>query len=664
MKKMKILAWAVAVTILASSCNKYLEVVPDNTMKLENVFATKEEAYNALAKAYSYIPRDHMTHESTALLGDETVGRIDADMQNGTGNLRGERIMRGLQTTGSPLLGTWSGTGAGKQLYRAIRSCNVFLQYVDGVRHLSDDEKKDWRAQVTFLKAYYHFLLLRQYGPIIISDKVIDPDALSDDLFQKRSKVEEVFDYIIDQMDGVLEDLPEMRPEADLGMIDQVGAAAIKARILLYRASPIFSGNREFFDDFYDPSDGQKFFDVNATEEQTREKWGKALTAINEAIALAEGQGKKLFTSNPDKQYLMDTAFFRINPVNLRLLYDLRMIVTTPWNDELLWGNSNVTNTDQGEIADAMNIRLPAEQPEGIKELAGYSWQWLACTYQMAERYYTANGLPIDEDQTYNYNGRGDLCITPGAVDPEYPPLAGILQPNTSTVNLYMNREMRFYANLDITGGYVRTHYQTIPVLMMYSTAGGLKEQVQRTDYLCTGIGIQKMTHPESMSDHPYRVVRYPWPIIRLADLYLMKAEALNEYQATPDQGIWDAVNLIRRRAGIPDLEDVYNNSSIVKPASYGKHLTKQGMRDIILRERSIELAFEGHHFWDLWRHKRAHREFSAYIQGWHVRGSAASTFFVLEIVQPRKFIIRDYLWPIDLNELNTNGNLTQNPGW
>ena len=663
MKKINFYICMIAVMFVATACSEYLQVVPDNTMKLENIFSTKEEAYNGLAKAYSYLPNENMCNESMVLMGDETLGRMDADYQNNTGVMRGERIMRGLQTTGSPIFGTWTGTGSGKNYYRALRACNVFLSYLDGVRYLTDIERKDWRAQVTFLKAYYHFLLLRQYGPIIISDKVIDPDAMSDDLFQYRSKVEDVFDYILNLMDVALIDLPEIRPEADFGMIDKVGAAAIKARVLLYRASPFFSGNREFFDDFLDPTDGKKFFDVNATEEQTKDKWRKASTAINEAITLAESQGKKLFTSQPDKVYLMDTAFFRLNPENLRLLYDLRMIVTTPWNDELLWGNSNVRNTDQGEVADAANIRLPAEQPEGLKELSGYSWQWLSASFQMAERYYTKNGLPIDEDITYNYNGRTDLFLTPQATDPEYPGIAGIFQPNTTTVNLYWDREMRFYANLDFTGGYVRTHYQTIPVLMMYGTPGGYKETVNRTDYLATGIGFQKMTHPESMSDHPYRVVRYPFPIIRLADLYLMKAEALNEVDGAGPE-VWNAINLVRRRAGIPDVQDIYTNSSIAKPDVLNKHTTKEGMREIILRERSIELAFEGIRFWDMWRYKRAHREFSSYMQGWNARGAQASTFFVLDALQARKFQIRDYLWPIALNELNTNGNLTQNPGW
>jgi hypothetical protein len=521
MKGINISIWTIAAAILSSSCSKYLDVVPDNTLKLENVFATKEDAYNALAKTYSGLPNDNWTNESMVLLGDETIGRIDEDYQKNSGVMRGERIMRGLQQVGNPVLGTWSGSNGGKNYYRAIRTCNVFLQYINGTRYLSDNELKDWRAQATFLKAYYHFLLLKQYGPIIISDGVIMPDAQEDELYQKRDKVEKVFDYILDLIDGSIKDLPEMRAESDLGMIDRTGATAIRARILLYRASPFFSGNREFFDDFYDPTDKEKFFDVDATEEQTLQKWSNAVAAINEAITLAEAQGKKLYVCEKNP-YLMDTAFFRLNPVNMRKLYDLRFVVAAPWNTELLWGNSNASMYSDGELADAMNIRLPQEQAEGIKEAAGFSWQWLAATYQMAERYYTANGLPIDEDITFNYNTRMDLYTTPPVTSPDYRPIAGIMQPNTPTVNLYMNREMRFYANLDLTGGYVRTHYQTIPVYMMATTPGGLKETINKTDFLATGIGVQKMTHPESMSGAWQRVVRYPMPIIRLADLYLM----------------------------------------------------------------------------------------------------------------------------------------------
>jgi hypothetical protein len=648
--------------ILLGACSEYLNVVPDNTMKLENVFATKEDAWNGLAKIYSYLPEDNMTHTTQNSLGDELIGRIDPAVQDATGNLRGERIMRGLQMTGSPLLGNWSGSVGGKPYYQAIRSTNVFLQYIQNTRNLSDVERADWIAQAKFLKAYYHFLLLQKYGPIILSDMVIMPDAVSDDLFLSRSKVDDCFDYIIKLMDEAIPDLTEISGMLYLGMVDRITAASIKARIMLFRASPFYSGNRQFFDDFLDPVDGKPYFPVNDSEARTKEKWNEALTAVNEAIALCEKNGKGLY-HYPKTVYVKDLPYYELNPDKMQTYYNLRMVIVDPWNDELIWGNSNIAYGSDGELAQSTNIRLPSDVgiSEGDFNSAAFSWQWMAATYRMTERYYTENGLPIDQDNSFNYNSRHDFITTPGVEDPSYPSIAGIMQPNQLTLNLYMNRELRFYANLGITGGYFRSHFEIIPTYMMQGTSGGYNPSVNSTDFLCTGIGLQKLVHPESRSSNWQRVVRYPFPIIRMADLYLMKAEILNEIKDAPDSEVWNEINKIRLRAGIPTVEDSWT-SEFAKTKN--KHTTKDGMRDIVLRERSIELAFEGSRFWDMIRHKKAHTEFSTPIQGWNYRGTSPATFFVLGVIQSRRFTTRDYLWPIDLDELNTNGKLIQNPGW
>lgn len=644
---------------LLYSCSDYLNVVPDNVLKLENIYSTKEEAYNALAKIYSYLPHDYRTHETMWALGDEYIGRIDESVQNNTGELRAERIMRGLQVTGDPILGTWSGTNGGRPLYEGIRNCNIFLTYIGQTRNLTELEREGWRAQATFLKAYYHFLLLQQYGPVIISDKEVTPEAKPDDLFQYRSKVEDVFNFIITLLDQAIPSLLERSEDNNLGQVDRIVATSIKARILLFRASPFYSGNKEIFGDFLD-RDGQPFFPINDSPEQTKKKWEEALTAIDAAIALAKANGKDLF-HYPKEPYVKDRNFVALNQAKMKTYYDLRMLVVDPWNDELLWGYSNIDVYNQGEIAHSTNMRLPAGY-EGDINQSGSSWQWMASTYRMTERYYTENGLPISEDLSFNYNARHDAYVTPGVEDPAYKEIAGLMQPNQKTINLYVNREMRFYANLAVTGGYFRSHFEIIPVQMMAGTDGGYNPSINQTDFYCTGIGIQKLVHPESRSNNWQRQVKFPYPIIRMADLYLMKAEALNEIKDAPDQEVWDAINLVRKRAGIPDVETVWSNPTLARTVN--KHTTKAGMRDIILRERSIEFAFEGSHYWDMVRYKRAHIEFSTPIQGWNYKGTTPNTFFTLGIVQPRKFTMRDYLWPIHLDELNTNANIKQNPGW
>ncbi len=652
-KKLLIIFSIITITIIPS-CSDYLDVVPDNTLTLEDLFKTQEEAWDALAKVYHYLPRIHRTHETMSLASDEWLGRLDLD--ENAGQLRGTRIMRGLQSATSPILGSWSGNDAGRPYYIAIRQANVFLENIDNVPDLSEDERKNWKAQVKFLKAYYHFLLVQMYGPVVIVDEMIPPDASREQLFQKRSKVEDCFDYIIGLIDEAIPDLVERTPVTLLGQVDQMVAKAIKARIMLFRASDFFNGNMEYFGDFYD-HDGQPFFPM----EYDREKWKDALDATNDAIEAAESNGLSLYEY--DKSiYVFDREDYAMNPENLQTLYDLRMVITDPWNSEVVWGFSNIDVYDQGELAHSSNMRLPQGYGGGVTNEPSFSWQWLGATYRMAERYYTANGVPIDEDLSFDQATQWNVTQVPGIDEPEYQDLAGIMQPGAETINLYLNREPRFYANLAITGGYWRTHSVRINTMMYARSDGGYNSAQHSTDFYETGIGVKKFVHPESKSGAWQRTIKYPYPIIRLADLYLMKAEALNEYNSAPTEEVYEAINVVRRRAGIPDVQDVWSDASIVRNAD--KHKTKEGMRDIILHERGIELAFEGQRFWDMIRTKRAVMEFSTPIWGWNYQGETAADFFNLEVKQSRRFTITDHLWPIDLNEMNTNSNLIQNPGW
>ena len=637
-----------------SACNDYLDVVPDNTLTLEDLFKTQEEAWNALAKVYSFMPRNDLTHESLWTAGDEYLGRLD--LNENTGNLRGIRLMRGLQSPTSPILGSWSGTNAGKHLYRAIRQTNVFLELIDRVPDMTEAEKKNWKAQVKFLKGYYSFLLIKRYGPIVLADELIAADATKDQLFQKRAKVDESFDFVIKLMDEAIPDLTERVPSTLLGQVDQIAAKAIKARVMLFRASPFFNGNREYFGDFFD-HDGEPFFPLD----YNKEKWKDAIDAIDAAITACESAGIELYT-NSKPPYLFDREDFADNPEKLQTLYNLRMVVVDPWNNELIWGFSNINVYSQGELAHSTNMRLPVGYGDGVVNAPEYSWQWMGTTYRMAERYYTENGVPIEEDVNFDMDKKWELTVTPNANSPEYRELKGIMQPGSETINLYLNREPRFYANLGITGGYWRTHGVRIRTMMYAGRDGGFNSSQHVTDYYEAGIAIKKLVHPESKSGAWQRTIKYPYPIMRLADLYLMKAEAYNEYYDAPTPQVYDAINKVRQRAGIPDVQTVWSDPTIVK--SVNKHQTKEGMRDIILQERGIELAFEGARFWDMIRTKRAVNEFSTPIWGWTHTGTTGATFFNLEVKQLRRFTITDCLWPIDLNEMNTNSNLIQNPGW
>jgi hypothetical protein len=75
-----------------------------------------------------------------------------------------------------------------------------------------------------------------------------------------------------------------------------------------------------------------------------------------------------------------------------------------------------------------------------------------------------------------------------------------------------------------------------------------------------------------------------------MADLYLIKAEALTQYLLSPAQKVYDAINKVRCRAGISDIKEVWADPALVKTVD--KHKTEEGMIETILRERDTASLF------------------------------------------------------------------------
>lgn len=191
-------------------------------------------------------------------------------------------------------------------------------------------------------------------------------------------------------------------------------------------------------------------------------------------------------------------------------------------------------------------------------------------------------------------------------------------------------------------------------------TPGGKKGS--SNDYLITGYGLKKFVHPDSQGDSYANLVSYPWPLIRMAELYLNYAEAYNEYHG-PAAEVYEALNEVRQRVGLPKVEDAWSDASLARTP--GKHESQNGLREIIQQERLIELAFEGHRYDDIRRWKQAETYFTTPVKGWSANESEIERFYTLINVGERSFIApRDYFQPIQTEELSRNPNLIQNLGW
>src|SRR5438105_14780725 len=99
-----------------------------------------------------------------------------------------------------------------------------------------------------FLEAYYHFLVMRQYGPIPLMDNTIPVNAPLPQTKVKRLPVDSVVNYIANLMDSAATRLPValLTPSIELGRITVAIAKSMKSRVLVYGASPLFNGNSDY----------------------------------------------------------------------------------------------------------------------------------------------------------------------------------------------------------------------------------------------------------------------------------------------------------------------------------------------------------------------------------------------------------------------------------
>ena len=146
-----------------------------------------------------------------------------------------------------------------------------------------------------------------------------------------------------------------------------------------------------------------------------------------------------------------------------------------------------------------------------------------------------------------------------------------------------------------------------------------------------------------------------------MSDLYLLYAEALNEVDG-PTEQVYALVDAVRAKAGLAGVQESWRLYSSM-PA---KPETKDGMREIIHRERRIELAMEGQSMWDIRRWLEGTKVWNGKTYVWNVKGKLPEAYYSKTPLDYAymKFSQRDYLWPISQNQLSINPNLTQNYGW
>lgn len=594
----------VAATLLVTagsltSCN-FLDVVPPEQAQLKDATKTENSTLGFLYSCYAAVPN---TPEYS---GKTENGGVDEYVIPGEwGGPSIAMATNNFSTAGSP---EWKWGN----YYRYIGQCHLFLQQLEKTNVISEEKKVQWRAEANFLIAYYHFLLLQFYGPVPINDRYIDMDTPSEN-FPGRSHFDYVVDWIANKLDTeVIPYLPDTREGDEWGRATSLIAKAIKARMFLYAASPLWNGSFPYSEADWQnttwetPGYGKSI----VSHSYDPSKWERARIACQEALDAALSAGHELYndmeyytTADPNRALpyipgLVDTgAEAEAAKEFKKRVMMLRYMVTTrvdQGNREIIWGKWG----GFGATADAsMPLKVIRNTSSGWNE----GWGGISPLLSTITNFYTKNGkLPAkDPSYTPKNNWYKSAGLTGEGEAASYRP---------NIINIHLNREPRYYAWMAFDGGdYGIKLYDGQPLMLNMrshdapNTTGARGGQgydpTQIRNRSLTGFLSQKFVYPliQKTASSTVGNSSYPAPIIRMAELYLNLAEceaALSELNSnnTYRSDAFTKLNQIRKRAGVPDLTE--------------NMITESGMKlvDWILHERFIELWGEGHRYYDIRR--------------------------------------------------------------
>jgi hypothetical protein len=590
---MKIKIITVFLILILSGCiEDILDRKPLNMVSETDVWASEKlvdiylvALYNAIPFGFDrngYIYEAHMTDESSHPYAGVTI----------------------VNNYGNQTLSLNTG------MYTWIRRANYFLEMVPTAA-ISEDKIKQLIAECRFLRAYYYFDLVKKYGGMPIIEEVQTFDGDLEALLTPRNKEEEVYDFILKELDAAIADLPGTRDAANANRVIKVTAQALKSRVALYAGSIAKYGTIQL----------NGLVGIPASKANTY-----FTSSMNAAKSVMDDGRYKLYT----KQY--DPATNAGDPAE-----NYRLIFADKGNVEIIFQKA-YSNPDKKHGYDNHNY------PQSFKP--GCCGNALTPTLGMVESYEYIDGKS------------GELIINGVEYD----------QPK----DIFLNKDPRFFgtymfAEHPYIGRPVQIYRGIYDVDgTLYEAQGSpfppdpTKMQVGRDgphtlgDVGKTGLYIKKYLNmttivAENTSDQNYVDLRF-------AEILLNYAEAA--FESNSDlPGSLGAINKIRDRAGISLLS--------------ANDLTL----DKIRHERKIELAFEDKRFWDIRRWRIGTDLFrSTYVHGlwpymkyygggiykWIYKNVSGAP---LDNGLARVWEEKDYYSNLS-GYISSNKNIINNPGW
>lgn len=553
--KLKNICFGIVCTVALVGCTDKMDYHEYTNYGKEYVFSDFGRTAAFVNNIYSYLDYDLLGTTSLASACDE------AEMALNYSNV--------LDYTN----GNWTALNPKSQwnYYTPIRAANYFLENGLNLEFSDLILNQDYEAQmkrygryqyeVRLLRAYYYFLLVRAYGDVPFTTKVLT-EAEANSL--ERTPASQVFDFIISECDAVAPQLPVdyskldndaaggTNPEA--GRVTRGAALALKARASLYCASKLFN------------------------DSENRDLYKRAATASLDVI-----------------------NYCGENNITLGKYTDL-------------WGADNWKASEMifvrrvGDTDDPERTNFPIGM-ENAKS-GNCPTQTLVDAYEMKN-----GGEPNQKDP---YTGRDPRFAMTIAVN-------GDKWPNTNPNPLEIYTGGRDAAPVPYatpTGYYVKKYVDGATDISASTSSGGK---------------------------------RHSWITFRLGEFLLNYAEANFKYFGSADikdaeltMTAREAVNKVHKRTGV-DMPD------------FPEGMSSSDFWSRYKNERMVELAFEGHRFWDVRRWKEG--GFTS-IGRMLITKNSDDSFTYTRSIKALVWDDKMYFYPIPDSEIRKNPNLKQNPGW
>lgn len=639
-----------------SSCN-YLNVDDYfmDTLGYDSIFQNKLNLQQYLWGTAAFFYDEGAIWGSTYTPGvvgsDEAFTMWDHDEYPGTqfvlGNINPDNLMS---------MNVWP------QMYKIIRKTNLIFQRIDECKDLTTLEEREILGYAHFMRAYAYYHILMNLGPVVlIGDETLETNEKPEYYNRERATYDESVDYICDELELAAKYIPLTVSMGQFGRPTRGAAYGLIARLRLQQASPLFNGGaaaKTHFASWKRTVDGVDY----VSQQYDEKKWAVAAAAAKRVIDMGVYE---LYTVKRDSTTMplpknVPSGDFPNGAGNIDPFKSYSDMFTgealSQKNTEFVWGRIS------------SNVRNYTRHAFPIDNLGG--WNGMAIPQKIVDAYYMVDGRDINNSsEEYPYSEIG--------FSSEKQSFSGY-QLNNGVYNMYMNREMRFYASI----GFSECFWPCLSTsesgrrnqTITYFKGGNSGKDRTNSDirnYPITGYVIKKFIHKDdAWAGNDAETLEKPFPIIRYAEILLSYVEALNNL--TGGHTITDAegnsqtftrdvnemakyFNMIRYRAGLPGL----TSAELSSPDQ---------MFDLIVRERMIEFLHENRRFYDVRRWGIYEEVDKEPIVGMDTEsrkdGYYERTVVNHPIARNRK-VERKMIWlPISRQEIRKVPKMDQNPGW